>query len=265
MKFFAFVLLLLMCSTAWGQSSLQEMLQAERAFARMGDRLGIKAAFLQYLADSGMVFLPQPQLGKPVYQNLQEGAAKLWWAPAYGIVSSGGDMGFTTGPYIYKLNPQDKASWRYGHFTSVWVKQPDGNWKNVADFGTPHAAPTGPLPYPSSDRLHSLPDGAPGGTKALLLQQDLAHPAPVTQRGTAIYRQGQLPNYTTGQAYVQQEGQHYCEWQALHSAVASKGDFGYSWGQYTTAENQKGYYLRIWQWQPGGWKLLLESLNRENP
>ncbi len=251
----------------WGQQSLQSLIGAEKAFASYADSLGVKAAFVSYLGDSGMIFTPKPTLGKPFYQNLSNISGKLYWHPTYAVVSAGSDIGFTTGPYVFKPTEKDSSSWRWGHFTSIWQKQADDSWKNVADFGSPHTALSAhtPIAYPASYALTPLKRKNEKATKAGLLETDKAYTsnAPYLSPGTAIYREGQYPRFEAAGELLKQENQQYSLWQPLYAAVGKAGDFGYTYGHYSTKSGNKGYYLRIWQMQPQGWKLLLESLNQE--
>jgi hypothetical protein len=261
------VLLLLLSMPLWGQESLQSLIRAEKAFASYADSIGVNAAFVSYLGDSGMIFTPKPTLGKPFYQNLPSISGKLHWHPEYAVISAGGDIGFTTGPYIFKPNETDSSSWRWGHFTSVWQKQAGGSWKNVADFGSPHQAPVAqaPVSYPASYTLPPLKKKSDKGTKAGLLESDKAYAANSTHLslGTAIYREGQYPRFKEADEILKQENQQYSLWQPLYAALGKAGDFGYTYGRYSSNSGSKGYYLRIWQMQSQGWKLLLESLNQE--
>ncbi|AHM61290.1 hypothetical protein D770_15180 [Flammeovirgaceae bacterium 311] len=259
--------LLLFSMPLWGQESLQSLINAEKAFASHADSLGIKAAFVTYLGDSGMIFTPRPTLGKAHYQALPEPNGKLYWHPTYAVVSAGGDIGFTTGPFVFKPDEADSSSWRWGHFTSVWQKQADGSWKNIADFGSPHAAPSAktPIAYPASYALAPSKKKAGKGSRASLLETDTS-PADYNTYftpGTALYREGQCPRFEKAHEQAVQENQRYTLWQPLHAAIGEAGDFGYTYGQYCTNKGTKGYYLRIWQMQRRGWTVLLESLNQE--
>ena len=67
----------------------------------------------------------------------------LTWEPTFGDVAQLGDLGYTTGPWeLRPSSPQDKPT-AYGHYVSVWRRQPDGSWKVVIDLGISHAAPAG--------------------------------------------------------------------------------------------------------------------------
>lgn len=260
------LLLQLPVAAVFAQQALQEMIAAEKAFARLADSTNIKTAFLTYLGDSGMAFTPAPTLGKPLYQQYPDGGGKLYWHPAFAVMSSGGDMGFTTGPYIFKPNAEDTSRWQHGHFISVWQKQKDGSWKNMADFGTPHPAVDlkKPIPYPKGFTLTA--SGSQGrGTKASMLAADSAnlHKKQYVTPVAAFFREGHSPVFTVAGQFLVSEGGRDQQWKPLFARVAAAGDFGYTWGTYLSAKGAKGFYLRLWQHTRTGWKILLEARNLE--
>ena len=124
------------------EPALQSLIEAERSFSRLSEEKGIKEAFLTYLADDSIVFRPKPVPGRKVYEAAADDSpALLTWEPAYAEVASDGDLGYTTGPYEFKdkSKPGDPA--RYGHYVSLWQKQPSGLWKVVVDVGISHPQP----------------------------------------------------------------------------------------------------------------------------
>src|SRR6185295_1413148 len=68
----------------------------------------------------------------------------LAWQPAYAGMARSGDLGFTTGPWEFKGDVNDKTPSGYGHFVTLWKKQSDGSWKFVVDLGITHPQSGGP-------------------------------------------------------------------------------------------------------------------------
>jgi ketosteroid isomerase-like protein len=117
------------------------LVEAERAFAATSLAKGTRAAFLEFLAEDSILFRPGPVPGKKWIEEHPAPPTLLTWEPAFADVAQSGDFGYTTGPWeIRPSSPQDKPT-AYGHFVSVWKRQPDGAWKVVLDLGISHAAP----------------------------------------------------------------------------------------------------------------------------
>ena len=143
---FCGLLLLAGCasSSSAGSPALQErarneVLEAERKFAQMAARDGVMEAFLFYAADSAVIIRGnQAFKGKEgirsYFENNPNNNVQLNWRPVFVEVSSGGDMAYTYGPYIYSAQDPDGINIRAeGIFHTVWKRQPNGEWKFVYD------------------------------------------------------------------------------------------------------------------------------------
>src|SRR5262249_32122309 len=130
------------------QSPLQEMVKTEQAFSKMAEEKNTRDAFMAFIADDGLLFRPGAVNGKkwmlehPVPPSDKK--PLLAWQPSYAGMSLSGDMGFTTGPWEFKADVKDAKPSGYGHFVTVWKKQPDGSWKFVVDLGISHPQSGGP-------------------------------------------------------------------------------------------------------------------------
>lgn len=120
----------------------QELLEADRAFARRALESGIEAAYDEFLSEDA-VQLPDggaPLAGKDaIMANVVEAAAAadfdLSWAPAQAQTSESGDLGYTWGRYF--LDGVDDAGEPYtdeGKYANVWVREADGHWRVVLDI-----------------------------------------------------------------------------------------------------------------------------------
>jgi ketosteroid isomerase-like protein len=118
------------------QSDLMSLVEAERAFARASVAKGIRDSFLEFFADDGVNFSPEPGNAKEFYGKRPAGPSliTLDWSPIYADISQAGDMGYTTGPYTVTSKEQQKVVGQ-GYYFSVWKKQAGGNWKVAADIG----------------------------------------------------------------------------------------------------------------------------------
>src|SRR5690242_3191865 len=134
--------------TVAAQTPLQQMVQTEQAFSRMAAEQNTRDAFMAFIADDGLLFRPTAVNGK---QWMREHPAApsdkhplLAWQPAFAGISAAGDLGFTTGPWEFKGDVKDAKPSGYGHFVTLWKRQPDNTWKFVVDLGISHPMSGGP-------------------------------------------------------------------------------------------------------------------------
>lgn len=158
---FVFLLCLLFLSTACQSQATSDTRAADDAALRKLDEEWSKAAgardvekTISYYTDDAVVMPPNiPTL------TTKEAVRDLWksmlsspsfsggWKATKVEVARSGDLAYVSG--TYEFNEKDdngKPLTDKGKFLEVWKKQPDGNWKCVADMF-------------NSD----LPSGAPGG------------------------------------------------------------------------------------------------------
>ena len=57
------------------------------------------------------------------------------WQTTKAEVARAGDMGYSVGTYQMGMNdPDGNPMTDRGKYTTVWRKQPDGNWKSIVDI-----------------------------------------------------------------------------------------------------------------------------------
>ena len=115
----------------------KEILETELAFAKMAKEEGVNKAFLEYVADDGVLLRNDSLiLGKNAISSyLKNSNSKgLDWKPDFVEVSNSGDLGYTYGKYTYKYPDSTGAiQINKGVFHTVWKKQSNGHWKFVWD------------------------------------------------------------------------------------------------------------------------------------
>src|SRR5688500_16977848 len=189
---------------AQAQTPLQEMVQTEQAFARMAAEKTAREAFMAFIADDGLLFRPGAVNGKkwmiehpvPPAQNTDK-KPLLAWQPSFAGMSASGDMGFTTGPWEAKEDIKDEKPQGYGHFVTVWKKQPDGSWKFVVDLGISHPQSGGPQtlwqPPDTNKTLSFKPVDVAAATAELLTRDRKFSFADYASPDVRLYRAGNLP------------------------------------------------------------------------
>lgn len=114
------------------------MMEADRAFSKMSELKGMKAAFMEYIDSNGVLLRPnsKPIIGGEAIFYISQGedsSYTMTWDPKGGSVAQSGDLGYTYG--IYSIKPKKSETVQYGTYVSIWKKQPDGKWKFALDTG----------------------------------------------------------------------------------------------------------------------------------
>lgn len=283
--FFATLALLLfmgcpMDPEAKEDETIRTLVDAEFSFAEASVAEGMKPAFLTFLADSAVVFRPGPVDGRAWFSERPPNPGTLNWWPQYADISNAGDLGFTTGPWVYSDSAGTPVA--YGHYVSVWQKQPSNNWRVVLDAGITHgqsfafdstvtladreiagedvvarAAARAGLQQADQALIQHLGSEAPDSTVLMAFWAD----------GVRGYRESRVP--VRGRHDLQTLGAGETDslrWIRRASDVAASGDLGYSYGSLRRvgaagerAEEDIGGYLRIWRRLPSGtWVVVLD-------
>ena len=262
-----------------GNPAQTSLVAAERAFAALSVKQGIRESFLAYLAPDAVVFRPTATNG-PRAMRAHEASKTpiLNWEPAYAEVSAAGDLGVTTGPWEMRATTLAPPA-AFGHFVTVWKRTPGGKWRVAVDLGTQHPRVD---PAVGNGKLELDPTGAraPAGATADLraLDRDLARA--MRSQGIAgayasraaddvRYNRDDLPPLV-GSAAV---GAHlklvpgYIEYRPEGRRVAASGDLGCTYGRAEEFASpgtapDSSVFLHVWRRNADGvWKLSLEVLN----
>jgi ketosteroid isomerase-like protein len=250
-------------------AALQELIDAERAFAARERVVGWKQAFLEYFADAAIGF-NGPDAGPAKAQirgapDPQPGV-QLLWEPRYGDVAASGDLGWLTGPST-SINPaRNNGTPRHGNYASIWKRQADGSFKVVMDVGVNTPAP---VTFPSGftrAAQHTRFQGGAADAGATLAEADraLSRAAagsqadayrPRLDAAARMHRNDMQPvvgapavlKWLASQPPVSASEHRFAE-------AAQSGDLGYTWGTW-----QKGFYVRVWtRGADGAWKVVLD-------
>ncbi|MDQ6623665.1 MAG: DUF4440 domain-containing protein, partial [Verrucomicrobiota bacterium] len=79
-----------------GAAAARTVLEDERKFYEVGQELGTRAAFLEFLADDSIIFHPGPVDGKKEWSKRPEKGISLKWKPLFVAMSRSADLGYTT-------------------------------------------------------------------------------------------------------------------------------------------------------------------------
>jgi len=257
------------------RNPLEELTAAERAFADQAVSQGIRAAFLANLAESSLVFLPEPTDGRSHYEG-DEDTGSLTWEPRFVSCSADGTLGFTTGPWTFQGGGEGDPEPVHGHYITVWARKPGRPWKVILDIGI-----TYPDPFPRGGPVEQDPPGdRMEGTDIAQAKEDLV--ALDRALSGAADRTGSLLAASAPSAWFFRNGERPARgreaaldllqltltdapepsdrerWAPLGAGVAGSGDLGYTYG-YAGCTDDSTSYLRIRRRKPGqGWKIVLD-------
>lgn len=269
-KLFASLTLMIGCFTATAQKGIRGLVDAEVAFANFTESNTIRDGFLQYMDSTGVIFNQGRAMNAyKVYAKQKATPAILSWAPHFALVSAGGDMGVTTGPYLVRPKAITDTPVARGYFTSIWQMNSQGEWKNLADLGIGFASADLPvteineislpvqktkeISFPAIQAMDSLLNRAIAGKnseqwKGLLTRDsrlNLDNSQPLTGEKAITAALVNAPD---------QLQLHF-----LNGGLSAAKDFAYTYGVVTNG-NRKENYLRAWIYQKKEWKLILQTL-----
>ena len=260
------------------------LVEAERAFSRLSQREGVRAAFLAYLAEDAVLFRPGPVPGREFIAARPSPPIELTWWPVYVEVAASGDLGYTTGPYVLReAGAGQGGETQNGYYLTVWRRQADGAWKVVADLGAATPPPAGSDAAVGGGVEHGrIGEGAPAGRGLAERAEAAQHALMAADRGfggdatvhgaraaymaviageARFYRDGAPPavgREAVGKllgAYAQRS----TSWEPTAAVVASSGDLGYTYGKTAVmgpgkpgSIRQPGLYFRVWERQGDG-------------
>lgn len=257
------------------------LVSSEYAFAAKAATDGTRAAFLANLHPTGMYYIPRPVNGVAYFKTQLEFDTLLAWYPIKAEASASGDLGYTTGPWTFRLNKNDKTSEpsAYGWYISMWGREAGGPWKVLLDIGIstpdPKDLPVQPTPLADPKAAAPASTGSPRpGTELEALEATFSSAAAsnITKAYTAyvddntrLYHAGRFP--LEGSKNLQRYLDPWpVSFKVDGSVISSSGDLGMTRGVLTRTENPgkadaktiTAQYVHIWRKVGGSWKLAVE-------
>lgn len=150
MKTILILIFAVICNPIFAQSDAQKIYDTEKAFEKMVAEKGINAAFIEYLSPVGVMFFPEAANGREVWKTRPASPAALTWNPIWIDVSANGALAYSIGNSVYRPKGKDDANAFFGHYISVWARQPNGEYRASLDAGINHPKPsTTPIDWKS--------------------------------------------------------------------------------------------------------------------
>lgn len=255
------------------------LVQMEEDFARAAREKGTRAAFLEFLADDGVLFQPAAVNGKKYWTEREPRKGLLSWKPAFAEVSRAGDLGYTTGPWEFRPNGPDDQPVAFGQYFTIWKKQADGSWKVVLDRGVSTERPfrSKVLVLPTYDDEDYVSTFNVKDNRAQLLKIEKEFSNAAGKKGMVaafnsyldydarVLRQNTAPLVGKDDALVFiSAGNNVPLWQATAADVSKSGDLGYTYGTFESTNGptpERGSYVRVWKNRRGKWVVVMDIMS----
>lgn len=138
--FMATLILIISCTKSLKTPESGELMKADRDFSALSVKEGMHRAFLEFIADSGVLMRDKayPLVGKAALGSLfskgSDTSFVLTWEPAFEKIAASGELGYTYGFFTSRVKSTGEEE--RGTYLTIWQKQPDGSWKFIVDVGT---------------------------------------------------------------------------------------------------------------------------------
>lgn len=266
------------CVYGQNNTDLQKLVETEKAFAKAAETNGTRAAFLEFLADDGIVFSPTATNGKEVWKTRPANTALLEWSPTYADISSNGVLGYTTGDWAFHPKGKGTEASAFGQYFTVWQKQADGNFKAVLDLGIAHPKPatvetTWKSPTVVSGSTDSKKPSATAAAQTFFEQAETGGLAKAYKMFAAedvrLLREGSTPIVGRKDALERVKKDQGAVKFSKRMFFVGGGDLAYLSDTYTVTKEDKttvkGNLAQVWRLRNGSWQLVMDVWNQLPP
>ena len=104
-------------------------IDAERAFAADAQKMGQWTAFRKWASPDAIMFVPKAGNVHEFLKDKPDPPVAVFWWPGKSFVSCDGTTAVNTGPWVRQWGKS------VGYFTTIWKRQPGGDWKWLLDHG----------------------------------------------------------------------------------------------------------------------------------
>lgn len=273
MKPLLILLALLSTVVVNGQDVHRQIYDTERAFEKMAAEKGINAAFIEYLSPVGVMFMPDAVNGRETWKSRPASPAALTWNPIWIDVSSNGVMAYSVGNSQFRPKGKDDTTVYYGHYISVWLKQPDGRFLAAFDTGINHEKPASePTEWKSPADSGKLgnPDKISAADSAVAFYQTAAESGSskayksYLADDVILMRQGKQPAFGKKAAFDLIDGDLKINF-AKRKSFTEAVELAYVHSPYSItdkkgAEVERGNFVQVWKFRGKKWRIVADVL-----
>jgi ketosteroid isomerase-like protein len=270
MKLLAILFLLTAFIPITAQSDLDKLVSTERSFAKTALDKNTREAFLEFMSNDAVVFVPDKTSAKAFWTARPVNESALFWAPNFGDISSNGILGYTTGNWEFRAKGKTDEPSGFGNFVTVWLRQPSGQYRWVVDIGVSHAKPekyieefTGISRTGGSvAKVQSAADSA-NRFYEMAAKEGLQKAYSIfADNDVRFFRDNEFPNKGRGALVDRIKKDKGVYAFPKRSVFFESVDMAYANNSYTfTPDNgpvENGNFLQIWKYSAGKWKIVLD-------
>lgn len=243
--------------------------EVERAFAKTSWETNTVNAFLKYLAKDAVMFRQgEPVDGLGLWQGRKPDSTLLHWWPTVADIAGSGELGYTTGPYQFFTKRTDSAPVSNGYYSTIWKKQPNGEWKVKVDLGVrleelqqlPSELRFAPVRKAAGSVTVAIED-VDARLNKVLNSRSVSFDAASLAKSYRIHRAIAGPSVdATGTVEKLEAGKKF-RFEFVGGEISASRDFAYSYGKVVRTDNEgerKSNYLRVWRVEEGEWRIVLD-------
>lgn len=269
-----FLLSIFLAASLAAQDTAQKIFETEKGFEKLVSERGIRDGFIQFLSPAGVMFMPDAVNAREAWRARAPSNAALTWNPVWIDVSANGALAYSIGNSRYRPKGRDDSEIFYGHYLSVWMKQPNGRFLAALDTGIRHEKPASePVEFGSPTDLGkgSNPEGVSAADSAVAFYEVAAASgaAKAYKQFLAFdaiaLRDGKLPAFGKKAALSLVKstdgGIRFAKRKSFTEAI----DLGYVHSGYTIVDSkgveiEKGNFVQVWKFRNGKWLIVADVL-----
>ena len=252
-------------------TAAQKVFDTEKAFEKLVAEKGIKAGFIEFMAPSGIIFRPGPVNARESFTAGPDSPAALIWNPVWIEVSSNGLVAYSIGNSIFKPKGKDDTNEIYGHYISVWSRQPNGEYRALLDTGINHDKPTSmptewktPNVTDPNDRKLSAADSSTGFWETIEKVGSVKAYKTYLADDAIVMRSGKQPYFGKKAAVSFLESQQPRITFPKRKSFIESADLAYVYNTYTIvdkagAEIESGNFVQVWKLRNGRWLIAADA------
>ncbi len=248
----------------------RKIYDTEKAFERTVAEKGIKAGFIELMAPSGIIFRPGPVNARESFASRPDSPAALLWNPVWIEVSSNGLLAYSIGNSIFKPKGKDDSNEIYGHYLSIWSRQPNGDYLALLDTGINHDKPSSiPTEWKSpnlgelNEKKISAADSTTGFWETVEKVGSVKAYKTYLADDAIVMRSGKQPFFGKKSAVSFIESQQPRIRFPKRKSFIESADLAYVYNTYSLvdkagAEIENGNYVQVWKFRKGKWLIAAE-------
>ncbi|MGE5721231.1 MAG: hypothetical protein ACM3YM_02125 [Sphingomonadales bacterium] len=218
-------------------SAAPSAVDAEHEFATMAQTQGQWTAFRAFAAPEAVMFVPEPVTAQAWLADRKDPPVPVMWWPGRSWVACDGSLAVNTGPWV---RSGGRSS---GTFTTVWKRQPSGEWKWLFDGGneTPRLVAAGDKVRIDGPVCRNL-RAAAGQSTSDAPRNDLH-----------VQADGRMPERSLP---------HFSVEEAAQIASGASADGSVRWEARGVKDAEAGaHLLRVWTWDGARYRLAMLQLS----